>query len=185
MTKNMSIPSESEIVKDIAQQAHDAGETTSERVQWIFRYCSDIAPGDTDDPDLILSQANSNASPLGRARTMVGALSQHRHPGPTGDRLRDQATAQREASGVGRSVHGPVVGAVRSDQRFHAVHLPMNFVPVRRGGDQTGPSLRCVKGHGRLFDRADSSRPRACCRPVSSTRFRFSTCRGCRSRCTR
>jgi hypothetical protein len=130
-----SIPSDSDAVRAVAQNAQDAGETVAERVQWIFRTCSNIPTGTTDDPSLILSQVDTNASALGRARTMVALSRAADIPARlvTGFEIKQTAKATplvwvevfMEQSWV---PFDPTTGFTRV--------LPMNIVPVRRGGDQ-------------------------------------------------
>lgn len=131
-----SIPSESQAVRAVAQQAQEAGETVSERVQWIFRYCSEISPGTTgDDPAQILSVENPNATPLGRSRTMVAMCRSIDIPARlvTGFEIKQQLRDVKPLVWVevfmGQSwvPFDPNNGFTR--------YLPMNFVPVRRGGD--------------------------------------------------
>ena len=97
---------ESDPVRAIAQKAHDAGETVSERVQWIFRYCSEIPPAPRDDPALILSQVETNATPLGRARTMVALCRSIDIPARLVTGFEIKQTAQSRTARVGRSLHG-------------------------------------------------------------------------------
>lgn len=134
-TRNF-IPSESQTVRSIAQQAQEAGETISERVQWIFRYCSEISSGTTgDDPAQILSVDNPNATPLGRARTMVAMCRSINIPARlvTGFEIKQQLRDVQPLVWVevfmGQSwvSFDPTNGFTRS--------LPAHFVPVRRGGD--------------------------------------------------
>jgi hypothetical protein len=130
------IPVDDSSVKAVAQKAQDEGETVSERVQWIFRYCSDIQPGvAADDPAQILSQATTNATPLGRARTMAALCRSIDVPTRlvTGFEIKQQIGATplvwvevfMNQSWV---PFDPTNGFTR--------YLPMNFVPVRKGGDQ-------------------------------------------------
>lgn len=130
------IPSESQTVRAIAQQAQEAGETVAERVQWIFRYCSEISPGTTgDDPAQILSVENPNATPLGRARTMVAMCRSISIPARlvTGFEIKQQLKDVRPLVWVevflGQTwvPFDPNNGYTRS--------MPPQFVPVRRGGD--------------------------------------------------
>jgi len=130
------IPSESQAVRTVAQQAQEAGETVSERVHWIFRYCSEISPGTTgDDPAQILSVENPNATPLGRARTMVAMCRSIDIPARlvTGFEIKQQLNNAQPLVWVevfmGQSwvPFDPTNGFTRS--------LPAHFVPVRRGGD--------------------------------------------------
>jgi hypothetical protein len=129
------IPADSEVVRRIAQRAQEAGETPSERVQWIFRYVSDIATGDTDNPALVLSQANTNATPLGRARTMVALCRSINIPARlvTGFDVRQQFNVKPMVwvevfMGQSWVPYDPNTAFTRA--------LPMNIVPVRRGGDE-------------------------------------------------
>lgn len=133
-TKNF-IPAGSDVMRRIAQQAQDVGETPSERVQWIFRYVSDIATGDTDNPALVLSQANTNATPLGRARTMVALCRTINIPSRlvTGFEIKQQMNVKplvwvEVFMGQSWLPFDPTTGFTR--------YLPMNIVPVRRGGDE-------------------------------------------------
>jgi hypothetical protein len=130
------IPSDSQTVRNVAQRAQEVGETVSERVQWIFRYCSEIAPGATgDDPSQILSVENPNVTPLGRARTMVAMCRSIDIPARlvTGFEIKQQLDNAQPLVWVevfmGQSwvPFDPNNGFTR--------YLPMNFVPVRRGGD--------------------------------------------------
>ncbi|MEX2092404.1 MAG: transglutaminase domain-containing protein, partial [Pirellulales bacterium] len=129
-----NIPSDSDVVRSIAQKARDESETVSERVQWIFRYASDIAPGDTDNPALILSQANTNATPLGRARTMVALCRSIDIPARlvTGFEIKQQFKVNplvwvEVFMGQSWVPFDPTTGFTRI--------LPMNYLPVRKGGD--------------------------------------------------
>jgi hypothetical protein len=129
-----NIPSDSDVVRSIAQKAQDEAETVSERVQWIFRYASDIAAGDTDNPALILSQANTNATPLGRARTMVALCRSIGIPARlvTGFDIKQQLKVQplvwvEVFMGQSWVPFDPTNGYTR--------YLPPNFLPVRKGGD--------------------------------------------------
>ena len=131
----VDVPSDSEVVRQIAQKVQDAGGTSSERVQWIFRYVSDIAPGDTDNPALVLSQANTNATPLGRARTMVALCRSSGIPARlvSGFEIKQQMKVKplvwvEVFMGQSWLPFDPTNGFTR--------YLPMNFVPVRRGGDE-------------------------------------------------
>lgn len=134
-SEERQIPVDDPSVRAIGQKARDAGETTSERVQWIFRYCSEIAPGDTDDPAQVLSQANTNATPLGRARTMVALSRSIGIPARlvTGFEIKQQLNMKplvwvevfMNQSWV---PFDPTNGFTR--------YLPMNFVPVRKGGSE-------------------------------------------------
>lgn len=129
------IPSDSDAVRAVAQNVQDAGETISERVQWIFRYCSEIPSGTADDPSQVLEKAETNASPLGRARTMVALCRSIGVPARlvTGFEVKQKFNVEplvwvevfMEQSWV---PFDPTNGFTR--------YLPMNFVPVRRGGDQ-------------------------------------------------
>ncbi|MGD9632682.1 MAG: 7TM domain-containing protein [Pirellulales bacterium] len=130
------IPSESESVRSVARRAQEEGETVSERVQWIFRYCSEIQPGTTgDDPAQILTVDTPNATPLGRARTMVALCRSIDIPARlvTGFEIKQQLSDVHPLVWVevfmGQSwvPFDPTNGFTR--------YLPMNFVPVRRGGD--------------------------------------------------
>jgi hypothetical protein len=130
------IPADSEVVRGVSQQAQDAGATVSERVHWIFRYCSEIQSGTTgDDPAQILSVASPNATPLGRARTMVALCRSIDVPSRlvTGFEIKQQLSNVTPLVWVevfmGQSwvPFDPTNGFTR--------YLPMNFVPVRRGGD--------------------------------------------------
>ncbi len=130
-----NIPTGSDVMRRIGQQAQDAGETPSERVQWIFRYVSDIATGDTDNPALVLSQANTNATPLGKARTMVALCRTIKIPSRlvTGFRIEQQMNVKplvwvEVFMGQSWLPFDPTSGFTR--------YLPMNIVPVRRGGDE-------------------------------------------------
>ncbi len=130
-----NIPTDSDVVRSIAQKAQDEGETVSERVQSIFRFASDIAPGDTDNPALVLSQANTNATPLGRARTMVALCRSIGIPARlvTGFEIKQQLKVQplvwvEVFMGQSWVPFDPTTGFTR--------YLPMNIVPVRQGGDE-------------------------------------------------
>jgi transglutaminase-like putative cysteine protease len=129
------IPSDSDAVRAVAQNVQDAGETISERVQWIFRFCSEIPNGTTDDPSLILSQVETNASPLGTARTMVALCRSIGVPARlvTGFEVKQKLKVE------------PLVWVeVFMEQSWYPFDptngftrtLPNYFVPVRRGGDQ-------------------------------------------------
>ena len=129
-----NIPSDSDVVRSIVQKELDEGETVSERVQWIFRYASDIEQGDTDNPALILSQASTNATPLGRARTMVALCRSIDIPARlvTGFEVKQQFEMKplvwvEVFMGQSWVPFDPTNGFTR--------YLPMNFVPVRKGGD--------------------------------------------------
>jgi 7 transmembrane helices usually fused to an inactive transglutaminase/Transglutaminase-like superfamily len=129
------IPAETETVRAVAQKALDGSETISERIQWIFRYCSDIPAGATDDPALILSQTETNASPLGRARTMVALARSIGIPARlvTGFEIKQKLKVDplvwvEVFQGQSWVPFDPTNGFTRS--------LPPNFIPVRRGGDQ-------------------------------------------------
>ena len=129
-----NIPADSEMVRSVAQKAQDEGQTVSERVQWIFRFCADVPAGATDDPAQILSQSETNASPLGRARTMVALARSIDIPARlvTGFEIKQKTKAEpivwvEVFMAQSWVPFDPTNGFTR--------YLPMNFVPVRRGGD--------------------------------------------------
>jgi len=130
-----NIPADSDVVRDLAQKAQEQGETVSERVQSIFRDCTDIPPGTTDDPALVLSQASKNATPLGRARTMVALCRNIGIPARlvTGFEIKQQYNMNplvwvEVFLGQSWVPFDPTNGYTR--------YLPPNFVPVRKGGDE-------------------------------------------------
>jgi hypothetical protein len=131
-----SIPADSDVIRGLAQQAQDESETVSESVQRIFRDCSDIQPGTTDDPALILSQVDTNTTPLGRARTMVALCRSINIPARlvTGFEIKQQLDNVKPLVWVEVFLDqswvpfDPTNGFTR--------YLPMNFVPVRKGGDE-------------------------------------------------
>lgn len=133
--KNLIAP-ENEDVRRIAQRAQEAGDTISQRVQWIFRYCSDIPPGNSgDDPSTILSMESPNATPLGRARTMISLCRSIKIPARlvTGFEIKQVKDAKplvwvEVFMGQSWVPFDPTNGFTR--------YMPMNFVPVRRGGDR-------------------------------------------------
>lgn len=128
-----NIPANSDVVRGLAQKAQDGGETVSERVQSIFRDCLDIPQGTTDDPALVLSQASRNATPLGRARTMVALCRSIGVPARlvTGFEIKQQLNVKplvwvEVFLGQSWIPFDPTTGSTRS--------LPPNIVPVRKGG---------------------------------------------------
>ena len=115
-------------------------ETQQEHVQWIFDYCAHQLP-QTDGQSSTSNVANlvdenpSSASPLGRARLMVSLCRAARIPARlvTGFELRQQETIEPhvwvEVFGSSRWMpFDPVNG--------YAWHMPINFIPARRGSDR-------------------------------------------------
>jgi len=133
-----NIPADSETVRDFLNRMPDDLETTSQKLQWIFRQISNIpseSEGATDNPESALDEAVRLGTPLARVRAMVALCRALRIPARlvTGFEIRQQANARplvwvevfQNQSWV---PFDPVNGYARS--------LPMNYVPVRRGGDE-------------------------------------------------
>lgn len=127
---------ESESVRKVIRKAPDEGATRSERLQWLFDYCTHVIQTPktdaTDDAEVALE--TGNGTPLAKARAFVALCRAIKFPARivTGFEIEQQRDLKprywvevfQNQSWV---PFDPVTGYARS--------LLMNYVPVRRGGE--------------------------------------------------
>jgi transglutaminase-like putative cysteine protease len=141
----LSAPKDDPVVREKAQLIPDAeGETDSERLQWIFEYCSDIDSSDdtsSDDvkdvpPDDVKAALSSGrGTPKARARTMVTLCRAIRIPARlvAGFRIRQDANVEPH---VWVEVFQTQAWVPFDPTDGWSLNLPMEYVPVRRGSDE-------------------------------------------------
>lgn len=131
-----SIPTLSESVRSVIQKAPEDATTRSQTLQWLFEYCTkDIQTTKvdaTDDPEVALQ--TGKGSPLAKVRAFVALCRAMKFPARivTGFEIEQQRELEPrlwvevflKQSWI---PFDPVTGYAR--------YLPMNYLPVRRGGD--------------------------------------------------
>jgi len=139
----LGIPVQSPIVREKAQLVPDEAQTEAERLQWIFDYCSDIDSGagpEAAGDDVESALSTLRGSPKARARSMVALC-------------RAVGFYSRIVTGFkiqqGTNVLPHLWVEVFQDQEWvpfdpsdgWSQTLPMNYVPVRRGGGKDGDEV--------------------------------------------
>jgi transglutaminase-like putative cysteine protease len=131
-----SIPTTSDQVKASVDAVVDNTSTDAETVQAIFDHCASIetlATGESlDDVDIALSRKSGSA--LAKARAMVAMCRNQRIPARlvTGFEIKQQANAKPR---VWLEVFLRQRWEAYDPEFGYTQYLPMNYVPVRRGGD--------------------------------------------------
>jgi transglutaminase-like putative cysteine protease len=127
------IPKADAKVQEIAAQAPDDSETDTQRLQWIFEYCSGLDSSDTAFDTVKEAVSNGRGTPLGRARTMVTLCRVLQFPARlvTGFIVR-QGEVQPH---VWVEVHQRQEWVPYDPTNGYSLSLPMNYVPVRRDAE--------------------------------------------------
>lgn len=123
-------------VRRVVEKAPDESATRAERLQWMFGYCSQVIQSTgadaTDDAEIALE--TDNGTPLAKARAFVALSRAIKMPARivTGFQIQQQRDLKpRYWVEVFQDQmwvpYDPVTGYAR--------YLPMNYVPVRRGGE--------------------------------------------------
>ena len=135
-----NVPKDDATVRDKTQLIPSEALTEPQRLQWIFRYCSDIdstadTTGEVPTDDVKLALANGRGSPKARARAMVALCRAEGMPARlvTGFHIRQ-----------GTNIQPHVWVEVFQDQAWvpydptdgWSLNLPMYYVPARRNADE-------------------------------------------------
>jgi 7 transmembrane helices usually fused to an inactive transglutaminase/Transglutaminase-like superfamily len=141
-----TLPLQAASVRDTLQLVPNEAETDAERLQWIFTYCAGIdstADGASDDVDRALTVRQG--TPIARARTMVTLCRALRIPARlvTGFRVHQSADIQPH---VWLEVFQNQAWVPFDPTDGWSLTLPMDFVPVRRGGDQIAEATPNISG---------------------------------------
>ncbi|MEX0613608.1 MAG: 7TM domain-containing protein, partial [Pirellulales bacterium] len=131
-----TLPTQAPSVQSTIRLVPDEAETDAERLQWIFEYCSGIdstAEGASDDVDRALT--TKQGTTVARARTMVTLCRALRIPARlvAGFEIRMGANIQPH---VWAEVFQNQAWVPFDPTNGWSMTLPMDYVPVRRGGDQ-------------------------------------------------
>jgi hypothetical protein len=146
-----TLPVQAPSVQSTIQLVPDEAETDAERLQWIFQYCSGIdstADGASDDVDRALT--TKQGTPVARARSMVTLCRALRIPARlvAGFRIQQGANVQPH---VWAEVFQSQAWAPFDPTNGWSLTLPMDYVPVRRGGDQIVEVSSNVSPPSKLF----------------------------------
>jgi hypothetical protein len=122
------VPTQSKEIRDVA--VPDEG-TNAERVQWIFNRCVGIPSGDSDDPRYALE--GGSGTPLAKARAMTALCRSIRIPARmvTGFEIKQGADVKPH---VWVEVYQGQSWIPFDPEHGYTFAMPMQFVPVRRGG---------------------------------------------------
>ena len=141
-----TLPTQAPSVQRAKQSVPEEGATDAEQLQWIFDYCSGIdssAEGASDDVDRALTTRQGTA--VARARTMVTLCRAMRLPARlvAGFRIQQGANIQPH---VWVEVFQSQAWVPYDPTNGWSLTLPMDYVPVRRGGDQIAWATANVSG---------------------------------------
>ena len=145
-----NIPVADPDVREKAQLVPDEAETDWERLQWIFKYCSDIdSSGEAPPDDVKIALATGRGTPRARARTMVTLCRVLRIPSRlvTGFRVRQGANLQPQ---IWVEVFQNQAWVPFDPTDGWSLNLPMDYVPVRRGADEVHDATN-VSGLSALY----------------------------------
>lgn len=126
-----NIPVFSEEVVNTAQQIPD-DVSDAERLQWIFQHCSDLGEGSSDDADVALE--NEKGTALAKARAMAALCRAIKIPARlvTGFEIKQTSDAKPH---VWVEVYQNQMWIPFDPVNGYTFTMPMQYVPVRRGGD--------------------------------------------------
>jgi transglutaminase-like putative cysteine protease len=141
-----TLPTQAPSVQRAKQMVPEEGATDAEQLQWIFDYCSGIdssAEGASDDVDRALT--TRQGTPVARARTMVALCRAMSIPARlvAGFRIQQGASIQPH---VWVEVFQSQAWVPFDPTNGWSLTLPMDYVPVRRGGDQIAWATSNVSG---------------------------------------
>jgi transglutaminase-like putative cysteine protease len=141
-----TLPTQAPSVQRVKQSVPEEGATDAEQLQWIFDYCSGIdssAEGASDDVDRALT--TKQGTPVARARTMVTLCRAMSIPARlvAGFRIQQGASIQPH---VWVEVFQSQAWVPFDPTNGWSMTLPMDYVPVRRGGDQIAWATPNVSG---------------------------------------